>query len=381
MMRECICYLMLVVACSEPSSLVAPAAASASKTTAESEFARITLTPRASERLGISVAPVANALLPKHRLVGGEVVGPPGNSIQLTAPFAALVANAQLPKPGALVTRGAPLISLTPLAPVDRDVRAQTERQRVASEARASAAEARLARSEKLLTDGAGSVRQVEEARAEAQVADAEREAARQRIESMARTPLATDVSVTLRAPYDGVVQRIGVSAGQNVAAGTLLIEVVGSREWWVRVPVFVAEARRVAAERAAQIHSFGASEAVEALPAHAPPVADAAGATVDFTYELPRVHPFRLGERVEVDLTFVDAGQQKSVPSSAVLRDLTGQAWVYVQTAPQQFLRQRVDVSRIEADSAVLSRGPDIGTLVVSVGAPELQAVELGSK
>jgi len=42
-------------------------------------------------------------------------------------------------------------------------------------------------------------------------------------------------------------------------------------------------------------------------------------------------------------------------------------------------FVRHAITVDRIEADRAVLSAGPPIGTLVVTVGVAELWGIETG--
>jgi hypothetical protein len=67
------------------------------------------------------------------------------------------------------------------------------------------------------------------------------------------------------------------------------------------------------------------------------------------------------------------------TVPYSAVLYDANGGTWVFVRAAPRTFVRQRIDVVRIDGDLALLSGGPKGDTEVVSVGAAELYGAELG--
>jgi hypothetical protein len=64
-------------------------------------------------------------------------------------------------------------------------------------------------------------------------------------------------------------------------------------------------------------------------------------------------------------------------VPSAAVFVDPEGQWWVY--TSPERFVyqRQRVAVVREDGGQAFLSRGPSVGSEVVTRGAPELYGVE----
>ena len=64
-------------------------------------------------------------------------------------------------------------------------------------------------------------------------------------------------------------------------------------------------------------------------------------------------------------------------VPSAAVFVDPEGQWWVY--TSPERFVYERheVFVEREDGGNAFLSRGPSVGSKVVTRGAPELYGVE----
>lgn len=371
----------LLAACRRPPEpgKAVPAASVAVKVD-EADLGKITLRPEAEARLGLALATVTKHRAPRLRSAGGEVVVPSGGALQLSAPVAATVApGGRLATLGATVKRGDVLVSLVPIAPVDRDVRAQAGRSESVARARFAAAEARLRRSEALLAEGAGAARAVEEARAEFDTARAELAAAGSRREAVDERPLAADVTVTVRAPHDGVVRQVGVSPGQSVAAGALLVEVVGTSSLWVRVPLFVAEARRVRPDAPARVMPFGEGEPREALPAHAPPLADALASTVDFFYELGAAHGLRPGERVRVELVQAGEVERLAVPAGALMRDVEGGAWVYEALAPQTFRRRRVAVERVEGGQALLERGVAAGTNVVSVGAAELWGVEFG--
>ena len=67
----------------------------------------------------------------------------------------------------------------------------------------------------------------------------------------------------------------------------------------------------------------------------------------------------------------------KKVVPYSAILYDLTGDTWVYTNPEPSVFVRERVDIERIDKDLAVLNTGPAVGTQVVTIGAAELYGAE----
>jgi RND family efflux transporter MFP subunit len=365
---------------SSPAGKAAPAATVERKIT-DGDLIKITLTPEAETRLGIATASAESKKVARKRKVGGEIVVPSGGALVLAAPVAATVsASAKVARTGTTVKRGDALVTLIPLAPVDRDLRGQAGRSTTAAEARFTAAKAKLERAEKVLTDGAGTQRAVEEARAEHDVAKADLDAAKQRSAGMITSPLGADVTVTIRAPHDGVVRQVGASPGQSVAAGAMLIEVVGTSALWVRVPLFVAEARRVRPDAAATVFAFGSEDRQEALPAHAPPVADAALSTVDLTYELGTTQGFRQGERVEVELTYKGEAPTLVVPASAIVRDAQGGAWLYESLGNHVFARRRVDLAGIQGDDALVTQGLKRGTAVVRTGAAELWGVELGA-
>ncbi len=69
--------------------------------------------------------------------------------------------------------------------------------------------------------------------------------------------------------------------------------------------------------------------------------------------------------------------GKRLVVPSAAVFFDEHGDAWVYVNPKPLTFERHLVEIFTEEDDAAYLSDGPAPGTLVVTVGVPELYGAE----
>jgi hypothetical protein len=69
--------------------------------------------------------------------------------------------------------------------------------------------------------------------------------------------------------------------------------------------------------------------------------------------------------------------GPSKVIPYSAVIYDNDGSTWTYVNTAARTFMRERITVRVIRGATAVLSQGPAAGTMVVTVGAPELLGTE----
>jgi hypothetical protein len=81
-----------------------------------------------------------------------------------------------------------------------------------------------------------------------------------------------------------------------------------------------------------------------------------------------------RLGlETAPVVTQQMDGAERVVIPYAALLYDPSGQAWVYVNVEPLVFMRQEVTVDSIDGDKAVLSKGPEAGANVVTMGATEL--------
>ena len=366
------------------------------------------LTARAEERLQISTVPVERQAVPRTRTVGGEVTIPDGASLIVTAPL-----TGQLLKPGddATVTAGTSVDSgstvfhLRPLLSPEREVPTAAERVAMANataslvssriiadgdvkqtQAQVEAAQIALDRARKLLADRAGSARDVDDAIARLDVAKKGLEAAQARKELLDQLTLEAESSqvttIPIHAPRSGMLRTVSSSIGQTVSAGTPLFEVVSLKKLWVRVPVYPQLREQIAREQNALVRTLGESEpSVAVAPAIAPPAADPLAATVDLFYELPNPDgEFHPGERVEVTLPIAGETESLVIPRAAVLRDIHGIAWVYVNSARHTFERHRVEVHFTTRDHAVLSRGPAVGTAIVVDGAAELFGTEFGA-
>jgi hypothetical protein len=85
--------------------------------------------------------------------------------------------------------------------------------------------------------------------------------------------------------------------------------------------------------------------------------------------------------ERLGIEAAAVEdgPGQTLSVPYGAILYDADGTAWAYTSPEDRVYVRAPVVVDEIEGEVALLSEGPEPGTLVVIVGASELYGTETG--
>ena len=82
--------------------------------------------------------------------------------------------------------------------------------------------------------------------------------------------------------------------------------------------------------------------------------------------------------ERVGLQTAAVrEDGEEKVIPYAAVLYDAEGRAFTYTSPERLAFVRQAIEVDRVEGDRAVLADGPPAGTGVVTVGAAEVYGTE----
>jgi len=68
-----------------------------------------------------------------------------------------------------------------------------------------------------------------------------------------------------------------------------------------------------------------------------------------------------------------------KAVPHSAVTYDAEGNTWVYLNPAPDTFIREQVTVESMDADSIYLSAGPAVGDSIATTGVQEMVGAEFG--
>lgn len=378
MTRSPACLLLLLAACTPSSSSKAGAPSAKLERTSLEGLTTITLSEESERALGVTVARVERARRSEQLLVGGEVMVPAGRELVLAAPVGGRIAGPLL-SPGALVKSGQLLLTLIPLATVDRDVRARAQREFEVAAADLQLAETRLKRAESMMNDRSGSVRAFEDARAQQQVAQASVTSARSRLQTLSSGALDADVSLAVRSPTDGVVRAVRVAVGQSVPAGAALVEIASAGRW-IRTALSSGDAVRTAHASRVFAQRLGSGERVELQALAGPPSSDPVRGTVDVFYALPSTVAWAPGERVVVQLDTDALEDALSVPFTSVLRDAEGGAWVFIQASPHRFRRQRVEVLHRDGERMVLARGPTSGANVVAAGAVELWGFELGA-
>lgn len=368
--------------------------ATVAKVLKEDEINVVKLSPEAEQRLGIETAVVERRSIRQSRTYGGEVMVPLGQSVLVAAPLGGelQVTDKGLPRPGARVRKGQPILLLFPLltpearttlaaARVDaegqiKNARTQVEGTRIAFE-----------RAKKLLRGDVGSQRNVDETEAQHEFAQKTLEAAEARrdllIQALGEFERGTGAPLTIEAPTDGLLRALNAQPGQAVPAGAALFEIVDLSRVWVRVPVYVGDQSDLAATEDADVvplTSRPGATSQRARPVEAPPSANLLAGTVDLYYELANAEDaLAPGQRVGVSIPLIGEAENLTLPWSAVIHDIHGGTWVYEMTAEHTFARRRILVRFAREDIAVLANGPAVGAKIVTAGAAELFGTEIG--
>ena len=172
-------------------------------------------------------------------------------------------------------------------------------------------------------------------------------------------------------------------AAGQRRALGPAVASIAAGGALWVRAQVPAADLARLDRGASVSVRPVGGTGGIMARPVRGPATATPGAASVDVYYAPAMRAGLRVGERVLVDLPEQTGSGAAAieVPASAILTDINGGEWVYVETAPRQYERRRVEVARIVGGRATLARGLASGVRVVTAGAAELFGTEFGTK
>jgi hypothetical protein len=337
----CATALAIAVAGCKPGKAETKALSSGppAKVITENDLATVVLKPEAEQRLGIATASVTMQKVGRSRTLGGELLLPLGR---------AAISSNTAPNSSKSIYSLLPAMTPTELVRV-AEMQVDADGQAAAAQVHLEAAKVALTRAESLVANKAGTQRGVDEARAQAQLAEAALQTARER----------------------------------RALLGAPLFDAVRQDVLWVRVPVYAGDLEQINRAASASLSSLGSGR--DKLQRAARPVAvpfssAAAPATVDLFYEVDNADG-KLGPGQKVTAAIPMQGEAESlvVPKASVLHDIHGGTWVYENTGPHTFTRRRIEVRYVSDAGAVLARGPKAGTKVVTDGAAELFGTEFG--
>lgn len=370
------------------------AAAQVEKVVKEDALNTVVLTEKAEERIGLKLAPVLTKPVRRVLVYGGEVTIPVGRSIIVSAPLGGTIKSpsSEVPVAGSRVRAGQTVFQLSPLLTPDGQATltaslADANGQVNTAKASLDLAGIALERAERVLKEGAGSQRQVDEARAALDVAKKTFDAATARQTILKRVvgdaEGGTAAPIPINAPQGGILRTISALPGQTVANGAALFEVADFSTVWIRVALPVGDLETIDLNAVASVGKLSAPPGTRLPTAKlvvAPPSANPLSSTVDVYYELPNAEGKWIpGQRLGVSIPLVDSSNKLVISWSAIVFDVHGNTWAYVETAPHTFTRKRVVVKHSAGEDAVLASGPTAGTKVVTHGAEQLFGAETG--
>jgi len=318
---------------------------------------------------GIAIDNAKPALIQERLHLPAQVKANAERSVALAAPAAGIVQSV-LVSNGAAVKKGQALLLVR--SPAVAGWRADL----AAARARLALAQATHAR-EKTLWEGGISARQdLDAAQATLQEARIAASAAQSRLDALGIGAAADGVSstVTLRAPYAGVVVDQPVVAGQSVDETRLLLTLADLSQVWVEAAVPGVSLAQVSAGMPAKVSIAAQPQELDGTVSFVGPVLGEATRMATARVTLPnRDGRLRPGMLANVDLM----GQPAHVPvtvASDAIQTVHERSVVFVRTGTG-FRAQDVSVGRSDSKRSEILKGLDAGTPYASAGSFVLKA------
>ncbi|MBS1151470.1 MAG: putative cation efflux system protein czcB [Myxococcaceae bacterium] len=284
---------------------------------------------------------------------------------QLSSPGDALVLEVQVDV-GQEVTAGQSLLALASSQVGAAQARAQS------ATARLAAAEAAVAREEKLRASGVSSARDVDEAQRVLSETKAEQASALAAIRAAGGgARLGSDGRYLLTAPFPGVVVSRDAISGRTAAAGQILVSVADPAILWALLDVPEADAPSVRpGQRVNFVFDGLRGEKREGKVGLISPVVDAQSRTVRVRVDLPNPdRSLRAGTFFRAQLEVAAAHQALLVPREAVQR-AQGRPLVFVRKSNALFEPVSVELGAGNDQQVEIVRGLSAGDEVVTTGA-----------
>lgn len=370
------------------------AAATVAKVVKEDDLNTVGLTEEAERRLGLKIVHVEKKSVRRVRVYGGEVTIPFGRAILVHSPLTGTLKAppSGVPKPGQVFKTGQPVFQLMPLLTPDGKATISSsltdaDGQYNNFKTQVDSTKIALDRAKRVLLQGAGSQKLVDEAQAAHELANKALEAAGNRRKILAKVigdiEEGTAAPININAPEDGMIRSVSALPGQTIPLGANLFEIVDLTTVWVRVPLPIGDFDSIVRTEAAQVGKLSAAPGTVlpfAQPVSTPPSANPTLATIDVFYEMANpTGQFTPGQRIGVTIPLTDSRESLTVPWTAVVFDVHGGTWVYEEMAPKTYVRRRVVVRYTAGLDAVLASGPPVGSKIVALGGQELFGAETG--
>lgn len=329
--------------------------------------------------------PFATALVTdgavRHAVRAPAVIHPvPGGEALVAAPAAGRFRADRLASIGDRVAAGQVLGSLEPRvgSAVDRATLAAD-----ATEARVAvdAAQAELARAERLLADKAIPGRRVDEARRALTIAQARQQAAEARLTQRDETlrsggSAGAGNAFVVRAPLAGRLADVMATLGAAYEEGAPLFRIVRTDrvELEVQVPPPDVQAARAATAVSLEVPGLAGPLALTPHHVHDPGVLDPATRALPVQMEVDNPGgQLLIGQPVTAVLYLGEREPLPVVPAAAILME-AGRPYVFVQQGGEQFVRRFVEIAARDGDTVGIRSGVMPGDRVVTRGAYDVQ-------
>lgn len=370
-----------------PCEIFADEAAARKALGAEEEPAgRISFLKEQQWKTEFATAPVAPLPLQPELRAVGEIRAVPGREVRITATASGRLQFLEAaPVIGTKVEAGQLLATIALRGTMGRDA-PTLDADVLVARADLDAAQAQLGRAQRLLAEGAGTQRAVEEASARVKVARAALGGASGRQNQFRAATAGTQrdgdanlVRLEIRAPIAGTLVAVEVASGQSVEEGAALFTVIDLSRIWIVAQVFEPDIPAIAQSMTARFQVEGyrepfvidASNGRRVTVGH---VVDPETRTVDVIFE--RDNPeerLRIGQFVKVAMA-VDAPRNVlAIPESAII-DEAGRPIAYVMVEGESFERRPLGLGIRAGGQVEVLAGLAAGEHVVTVGGYEIK-------
>ncbi|MBT8485851.1 MAG: efflux RND transporter periplasmic adaptor subunit [Phycisphaerae bacterium] len=298
-----------------------------------------------------------------------------GGDALLTAPVPGRIdPAAEVPVPGTRVRSGAMLAQIAPRSDDLRDAAGLRAALVEAEQAHVLAVQERD-RAKRLVEARALPTRRLDEAVALLAASKARLEAAHERWNRFESLSQAADANAAaamfaIRAPFDGVVSEVRLTAGASVEANDLLMRIVDPDRVHIVGAVPESLARSLGTVAAGELILDGQQPLGLGKPFAANPVIDPSARTTEIRFALDNQGPrLRIGQAVTLRLFVGDEESRTAIPESAVVDD-GGRPVVFVQTGGESFQRRPVRLGGAADGYVHVAEGVEPGERVVHHGA-----------
>lgn len=330
--------------------------------------------PEQMKEVGITVEAVAVGAL-------GGSVGAPGRVVPTqegVAHVGTLVAGRVariFVREGARVARGAPLAEIESFGIGELKaeyLRAMSEVERRGSEYR---------RQQRLIGEGVGAQRNLEESKASYEQSVASHRAAETKLTAAGISPgtilsdAPLDSRVTIRSPIAGIVSKRHVALGEYLEPDQDAFEVVDNRTIWIDAQVPPTEASLIAVGGTGIVQD-AERHRHEGKVTFISPTVDPDSRMVNVRVELanPDAH-LRPESYVSVEFRTESRASALTVPREALEKE-GEEYYVYREQEPNTFVRVPVHIEIVQGDMAVVGAGVSAGDRIVTTGLFYLKSV-----